>query len=101
MARYRIENTIVDTDNASMHWDEATVWNGNNWISKATGSQWEHETLYRSRKGRYYVEHTSQWQGRLPTAEWISPQEAVRWLLTNDYPVTNDDLLEFVDEITE
>jgi hypothetical protein len=63
MSKYRIENTIVDTDRAKKSWDEDTRWDGHNHISKATGSQWEHEKLYRSRKGRYYVEHTSQWQG--------------------------------------
>ena len=81
MARYRIEGTVIDTKNASARWDEETDWDGRNQISRATGSQWDHEALYCSRRGRYYVEHVSQWQGSTPHAEWVSPQEAARWLL--------------------
>lgn len=100
MARYRIENTVVDTDNATDSWEEDTHWNGNNHVSNATGIQWAHQTLYRSRKGRYYVEHTSQWQGSTPHAEWVSPEEAVRWLLQNNHDIP-DELDQFVDEVTE
>lgn len=88
MSKYRMESgDIVNTDKALQSWDEATDWNGNNHISRATGSQWAHETLYESRKGRFYVEHTSNYEGSLPHAEWISEQEAVRWLLLNDHEV--------------
>jgi len=83
MARYRIDGTVVDTDNATASWDEGTRWDGRNHISLATGSQWDHEELYRSRRGRYYLIHTSQWQGSTPYAEWVSPQEAARWLAIN------------------
>lgn len=86
MARYEMEDgTVIDTKNATKSWDERTFWDGRNHISKATGDQWVHQTLYRSRKGRYYVETTSQWQGSRDRAEWVSPQEALRWLLKNDY----------------
>ncbi|MCR4340115.1 MAG: hypothetical protein NUW01_09565 [Gemmatimonadaceae bacterium] len=90
MARYRIEGTIVDTSNASAEWAEETDWNGNNHISRATGSQWEHETLYRSRRGRYYTVHTSQWQGSTPRAEWVSPEAATRWLLLMGHDLPED-----------
>jgi hypothetical protein len=95
MARYTIEDgngnqTVVDTDKASDHWDEATRWNGNNHISKATGSQWEHETLYCSSKGRYYVEHTSQWQGSTPSARFVSAKEAASWLLANEHELPGE-----------
>jgi hypothetical protein len=100
MARYRVENCILDTDNAIKSWGEATRWEGRNHISKATASQWEHETLHKSRKGRYYVEHTSQWQGSTPRAEWLSPQEAARWLLQNDHELPSD-LAQYADEISE
>lgn len=98
--RYDIEGTIVDTTKASNSWDEDTFFNGNNHISRATGSQWTHQTLYRSRKGRYYVEHTSQWQGAHPHAEWISPQEATRWMLMNKHEVP-EELQEHVDTVSE
>ena len=90
MARYTIESddgntVVVDTANARAHWGEETRWNGNNHISKATGSQWEHETLYLSAKGRWYVEHTSQWQGSTDTARFVDAREAAAWLLRNDH----------------
>lgn len=100
MATYRIDGTIVKTENATTHWTEATRWDGNNHISVATGSQWEHETLYRSRKGRYWVEHESQWQGSTPHAEWISNHEAVRWLLANGHELP-EDLKALEEEVSE
>lgn len=51
--KYRMDDgTVVDTDRASDSWAEASYWDGNNHISKATGSQWTHQQLYRSRKWR-------------------------------------------------
>ncbi|MDP9002353.1 MAG: hypothetical protein M3O46_19855 [Myxococcota bacterium] len=90
MATYRIEETVVKTENASTHWDEETDWDGRNHVSRATGSQFTHQTLYRSRRGRYWVEHTSQWQGSTPHAEWVSPQEAARWLILNGHDLPED-----------
>jgi hypothetical protein len=90
MSRYRIEGTIVDTENATQSWDEETRFDGRNHVSKATGSQWEHETLYRSRRGRYYVVHTSQWQGSMPHAEWVSPEQAARWLMLMEHELPVD-----------
>jgi len=98
--RYRIDGTVVDTDKATAHWDEARRWDGHNHISVATGSQWDHEDLYRSRKGRYYVVHSSQWEGRLDSAEWISREEAARWLLANDHAIPTD-LAEAADAVSE
>lgn len=90
MPTYRIEDSIVKTENATDRWEEDTRWDGNNRISVNTGTQWNHQTLYKSRKGRYYIEHTSQWQSSTPHAEWISPEEAARWLLTNSHEVPED-----------
>jgi len=101
MSRYRMDDhTIVDTDNATQSWKEDTRWDGNNHISVATGSQWDHQRLYRSRKGRFYVECTSQWQGRLDRAEWISLHQAAAWLLANDEELPPD-LEGVVDEVSE
>jgi hypothetical protein len=91
MSKYRMDDgTVVDTSQASASWEETTEWNGNNKVSKATGSQWHHETLYRSRKGRYYVEHTSQWVGSRAHVEWASNEEACIWLLHNDHELPED-----------
>ena len=104
MARYSMDDgTVVDTDKAKEHWEEDTRWDGRNHISVATGSQWDHEELYRSRKGRYYIVHSSQWQGSVPRAEWVSLHEAAKWLMANgteedDMP---DDLKAVAEDVTE
>ena len=58
------------------------------------------QTLYESRKGRFYVVHTSNMQGSRAHAEWVSEQEAVRWLLFNDEDVP-ERLKHLVEEVTE
>jgi len=101
MSKHRMEDgTVVDTDKASASWAEATYWDGHNHVSKATGDQWTHQTLYRSRKGRFYVVHSSQWQGSRDHVEWVSPQEATRWLLVNGRELPAE-LKALEDEITE
>jgi hypothetical protein len=82
--------TVVNTEKAQKAWEETTRFDGSNRISRATGSQWEHETLYRSAKGRYYVEHVSQWQGSTPYAKFVAPEDAARWLLIHDHPLPED-----------
>jgi hypothetical protein len=66
-------------------WDEETRFDGRNRISKATGSQWEHETLYRTTGGTYVLHHWSQWQGGSERYDVISAEDAARWLSCNDY----------------
>lgn len=101
MSRYRMDDgTVVDTDNATTSWTEATRWDGHNFVSVATGSQWVHQTLYRSRKGRYYLETTSQWEGQVARAEWVSQHEAAAWLLQNEHAVP-DGLRGVADEVSE
>lgn len=101
MTRYRMEDgTVIDTDKAVKSWDEDTRWDGRNHISKATGSQCNHQKLYKSRKGRYYVEHNSQWQGSTPHVEWVSPQEAARWLMLMEHELP-EDLQQYADDISE
>jgi hypothetical protein len=97
---FGLKTTIVDTDQSIQQWKESITWNGNNMVSKATGSQWDHETMYRSKRGRYYIERTTQWQGRPNYAYWLSEQEACAWLIINEHLVP-DDLLQFVDQIME
>lgn len=106
MARYWMsDGTVIDTEKASQRWEEDTYWDGHNHISCATGSQWEHQTLYRSRKGRYCIVRTSQWENQKDAAEWVSNEFAVRWLLTNgcaaDDSAFPEELRCLVDELTE
>jgi hypothetical protein len=70
-------------------WDEATRWNGNNHISRATGSQWEHERLYRTPAGIYVLHHWSQWQGSTESYEQISADEAAAWLSRNEHTISD------------
>lgn len=56
--------------------------------------------MYESRKGRFYIEWTSQWQGSESRAEWISEQAAVRWLLMNEHKVP-ERLAHLVEEVCE
>jgi len=99
--RYRMQDgTIVDTEKASRFWKEDTFWDGNNRCSVNTGSQWKHQMLYRSRKGRYYIEHVSAWQGSHPHCEWVSEHEAARWLILNNEELP-EELAHLADEVTE
>jgi hypothetical protein len=101
MSTYRMsDGTVVRTENAKASWDEETWHDGSNMISRATGSQWRHETLYKSRRGRYWVEHISNYQGSVDRAEWISNEEAARWLIHQDYELP-DDLKALESEVSE
>jgi len=66
---------------SSKEFSESTHWNGNNHISDVTGSQWNHEELSRTRKGRWVLHSWSQWQGSEETWVEISGDEAAKWLL--------------------
>lgn len=71
------------SENTADSWNEDTYWNGSNHISKATGSQWEHERLYRTKGGRFILNHWSQFQGSTETYEEISNDEAAVWFSKN------------------
>lgn len=82
--------TAVDTDKAPWYWREPR-----------DERQQSQQTLYRSRKGRYYIETV--WQNQWPTsyAEWITPMSAAAWLVhkgCNDLP---EDLACLIDEASE
>ena len=64
---------------------EDTRWNGNNNISVATGSQWDHETLYRTAGRRWVLHHWSGWQGSLPNWTAVDTETAARWLSANGH----------------
>ena len=98
---YRMsDDTIVKPKNATECWEEDTRWDGHNHVSLATGEQFSHQTLFRSRKGRFYVEHTSQWQDSTPHAEWVSNEEAARWILSQGHKLPPD-LTDLENDLTE
>ena len=77
---------------------EATRWDGSNHISIATGSQWDHQALYRTAGGRWVLHRWSQWQGRPETYQFVTEKEAETWLLAN----SEDEAVErFFGEIEE
>lgn len=101
MSRYQMDGgTIVDTDRATNSWVEEEDWDGNNNVSRNTGSQWHWERLYRSRRGRYYVVHISGEDGVRDYAEWLSPEGAARWLDLNGWSMP-DELAAAAEAVTE
>jgi hypothetical protein len=101
MSKYKMDDgKIVDTTKALYRWEEETFFDGRNRISNATGSQWEHQRLYRSAKGRYYLECSSQWQGTHPYARWVSREEAATWLIANGHGLPPE-LEEFENDLVE
>lgn len=101
MSKYQMQDgTVINTEKAIQSWDEDVTWNGSNYISKATDSQTEHEILYKSRKGRYYKECWSNWQGSISRVEWLSEHAACRWMLVNNCDLP-EDLQAIVEEVEE
>lgn len=70
---------------AARHFDEGRNWDGSNYISQATGSQWDHEALYLTAGGRWVKNWWSQWQGSTERWTFIDVGEAREWLLRNEY----------------
>jgi hypothetical protein len=64
---------------------EARQFDGRNHISLATGTQWDHETLYRTASGHWILHAWSQWQGSRETYEEIDNEQAAAWLVRNEY----------------
>lgn len=84
MTRQTIDNTGKWFDvNAATKYEEAARWDGRNMVSVATGDQWEHEALYRTKGGRWVLNHWSQWQGSSEAWTEISATEAAAWLTAN------------------
>jgi len=61
--------------------DEGDWWDGSNHVSSATGSQWDHEELYRTAAGRWILHWWSQWQGSQDRWEEVSDEFAAGWLV--------------------
>jgi len=64
---------------------EKTYFDGRNYISVPTRSQWDHQRLVRTAGGRWVIGHTSQWLHKPPRWEFVSEWEAKRWLLLNGH----------------
>jgi hypothetical protein len=83
--RQALDNgTWFETD-STQRFDEATYWDGQNHISCATGGQWEHETLFRTKGGKWVLNAWSQWQGSGESWVGINDAEAAQWLVRNGH----------------
>ena len=71
-------------DATAQQFDERTNWDGNNHISVATGSQWEHQRLYYTAGGRWILNSWSQWQGTAESYEEIDEAAAIDWIITQE-----------------
>jgi hypothetical protein len=78
-----------DTETA-VKFMESTRWNGKNHISRATGSQWNHETIYYTKGGRWILYQSSEWEGSLPSYEELAESDAVKWLINNEHTDPDD-----------
>lgn len=87
MASFRIGGRIFRTENSVRTWREDTRWDGRNQISVNTGSQWQHERLFKSRKGTYWLLSSSQWQGSTDSAQIVSKVDAASWIMMNGHEV--------------
>lgn len=90
MARINLGGGLWFNPEAAECFGEDTRWDGNNHISLATGSQWEHEELYRTRKGLFILHRWSQWQGSTPSYETVEDETAQQWLIDNDHAAAVD-----------
>jgi len=70
---------------AATRFREKTHWDGHNHISVATGGQWAHEALHRTRTGRWILNRWSDWEGAHETWEIIADADAARWLICNGH----------------
>ena len=76
-------------------YEEGTTWDGRNHISTATGSQWDHEEVVRTKRGKYYIVSSSQYQGSQSKARALDLSGVAKWLVRAGYvasQVSDDDL---------
>lgn len=64
--------------------NEGKRFDGHNMISLATGSQWDHESLWHTAGGRWVLESNSQYQSPPTTYRFVTDEEAKTWLGKND-----------------
>ena len=72
-------------DATAIKFDEDTRWDGNNHISLATGSQWDHQWLCFTKSEKWVLHGDSQYQGGGESYAIIDDDEAVNWLIQNGY----------------
>lgn len=76
MKRINVSDGTWFNEETATEYPENTYWNGNNHISLATGSQWDHELLYCTKGGAWVLHRWSQWQGSGASYERIGAPKA-------------------------
>lgn len=69
----------------AVKFSEAVTWDGHNWISVATGSQFDHEEIVHTRRGGFLLHYWSQWEGVCERYERISAETVAQWLVDNQH----------------
>jgi len=94
MPKYRIEDTLVDTEQATASYEPS---------AEQQARRGHIERLYRSKNGKYYkttltveAENLSEMANNAPqiSAEWVPNKEAATWLALNDWALP-EELKEF------
>jgi hypothetical protein len=97
--RYKFDGVVLDSGRAERVWEEDST------DDQGTENQNDHEMLYLSSKGRYWIESWSDSQGSCPSARVVTDKEAATWLLLNGYDPDDDtippDLRALMAEIVE
>jgi len=88
---------VVDTETALNKWEEAPELDGAFHLSRSNNSIDWRDTLYKSKRGIYYITTRASFSSRT-TAKCVSLKEAAAWLVLNDHPLP-EDLKEFEDGV--
>lgn len=70
---------------AAAEFDEASRWDGKNYIPVPSGSEWDHQRLYKTASGNWVLNRWSSGRGSLESYEEISEEAAYRWLVLNEH----------------
>lgn len=76
--------TWFDAEKAT-RFDEKTYWDGSDWVSRATGSKWYHEAVYRTVSGRHILYTWSNYEATPDRYEPMTDDAAYEWLAKNDH----------------
>jgi len=87
-----------DADKAEL-FKEEVYFDGSNYISKATGNQWHHEAIFKTRSGAYILNCYSNFQGSVDTYEEICKLQASRWFAKQAFD--EDEIPEDLQEMVE
>ena len=77
-----------DVEN-SVKFAEATYWDGDHFISRETGSRWDHQELFRTSHGNWVLHSWSAYESVRNRFRCICESEAIQWLTRNDRRATD------------